>query len=96
MIQRIFIDNYKCFTNFECRFDAMQLLLGDNGSGKTFIFDVLDALRAFITAGVPSNKIFPFSTSDRMGYSSLCRRSNWGSTAMADITSTGSSLSTTG
>ncbi len=60
MIKRIFIDNYKCFTNFECRFDAMQLLLGDNGSGKTTVFDVLDTLRNFITFGATTEDTFPY------------------------------------
>jgi predicted ATPase len=62
VIQRIFIDNYKCFTNFECRLDAMQLLLGDNGSGKTSVFDVLGTLRDMVTLGVPAIDAFPYET----------------------------------
>ena len=62
MIERLYIDNYKCFTNFECRLDAMQLVLGDNGSGKTFIFDVLATLRDFITQGVHTSDAFPYKT----------------------------------
>ena len=60
MIKRIFIDNYKCFTNFECRLDAMQLLLGDNGTGRTSVFDVLGTLRDFITQGVPAGDAFQY------------------------------------
>jgi len=58
VIRRIFIDNFKCFSNFECRPGRMQLLLGANGSGKTSIFDVLERLRDFATRGVPSEEAF--------------------------------------
>ena len=38
----------------------MQLLLGPNGTGKTAIFDILDALREFITSmGRASLSAFP-------------------------------------
>jgi hypothetical protein len=62
MINRIYIDNYKCFTNFECRFAQMQLLLGDNGSGKTSVFDVLCKLREFLVHGIPCSDAFPLDT----------------------------------
>ncbi len=58
MIRRIFIDNYKCFSNFEWYPDSMQLLLGKNGSGKTTVFDVLEILREFIVNGVPASTVF--------------------------------------
>lgn len=59
MIKRIYIDNYKCFTNFECKLGAVQLLLGRNGSGKTAVFDVLEILRDFITQGASTDRAFP-------------------------------------
>jgi hypothetical protein len=62
VITRVFIDNYKCFSNFECQFGNLQLLLGDNGTGKTSLFDVLEALRKFITLRVVSTEAFPTST----------------------------------
>ena len=62
MLNRVYIDNYKCFVNFECWLDQTQLILGDNGSGKTTFFDVLETLRGFITAGLPSVDAFPTST----------------------------------
>ena len=58
MINRIFIDNYKCFANFECHPDSVHLILGSNGSGKTSVFDVLYRLREFVTSGVPSEATF--------------------------------------
>lgn len=42
MITEIYIDNFRCLTNFRIQPRDFQLWLGDNGSGKT---SVLDALR---------------------------------------------------
>jgi len=42
MINEIYIDNFRCLTNFRIKPGDFQLWLGDNGSGKT---SVLDALR---------------------------------------------------
>ncbi len=42
MITEIYIDNFRCLTNFRIQPGGFQLWLGDNGSGKT---SVLDALR---------------------------------------------------
>ncbi len=42
MMNEIYIDNFRCLTNFRIRPGDFQLWLGDNGSGKT---SVLDALR---------------------------------------------------
>ena len=62
LISRIYIDNYKCFTNFEYQPGALQLLLGANGTGKTAVFDVLDTLREFIVSGTTSLSAFPPGT----------------------------------
>ena len=32
MIKRIYIDNYKCFVNFELRLQELTLLVGRNGA----------------------------------------------------------------
>lgn len=42
MMNEIYIDNFRCLTNFRIKPGNFQLWLGDNGSGKT---SVLDALR---------------------------------------------------
>jgi len=42
MINEIYIDNFRCLNNFQIKPEGFQLLLGDNGSGKT---SVLDAIR---------------------------------------------------
>lgn len=62
MLNHIHIDNYKCFVNFDCHPRAMQLMLGDNGSGKTALFDVLETLREFLCVGTDSIKAFPADT----------------------------------
>lgn len=48
MIKRLYIDNYKCFVNFEYQPASLQLLFGANGTGKTTLFDVLARLRDFV------------------------------------------------
>jgi predicted ATPase len=64
MISKLYIDNYKCFVNFEYTPGPYQLLLGANGTGKTTILDVLETLRDFIDAGagITTQKAFPCST----------------------------------
>jgi ABC-type molybdenum transport system ATPase subunit/photorepair protein PhrA len=62
MINRVFIDNYKCCVNFECLPQPLQLLIGDNGTGKTTLFDVLETLRDFVCLGTDSATAFPTSS----------------------------------
>ena len=53
MLTRLYVDNFRCLVNFECRFGAKQLILGPNGSGKTTVFDALAVLRDFCVSGLP-------------------------------------------
>jgi predicted ATPase len=62
MIERVYIDNYKCFVNFEVHLQAIQLILGANGSGKTTFFDVLETIRDFVTDGNTTASSFPATT----------------------------------
>jgi predicted ATPase len=62
MIKRIQIDNYRCFSNFEWAPGQFALLLGENGAGKTSMFDVLESLRDIITKGHATDEIFPANT----------------------------------
>ena len=62
MINHIYIDNFRSFVNFEWKPSAFTLLLGDNGAGKTSIFDVLETLRDFITSGTETIAAFPAQT----------------------------------
>lgn len=59
MLKRIYIDNFNCLVNFELNFDSINLLLGDNGSGKSSVFDVLWRLQFFILGLYKVEEIFP-------------------------------------
>ncbi|WP_419937232.1 AAA family ATPase [Candidatus Palauibacter sp.] len=67
MIKRIYIDNYKCFVNFELRLHELTLLVGRNGAGKTSVLDALYALRRLLegTSRVTDRDIFPPSSRTR-------------------------------
>ncbi|MGO9470158.1 MAG: AAA family ATPase [Isosphaeraceae bacterium] len=62
MIERVYIDNYKCFVNFELHLRDVQLIMGGNGSGKTTFFDVIESVRDFLTEGNTTSQSFPAST----------------------------------
>src|SRR5258708_23327346 len=51
MLERVYIDNFRCMVNFECHFGPKQLILGPNGGGKSTLFDVLVLLRDFCVWG---------------------------------------------
>src|SRR4030067_3806848 len=59
MLTRIYIDNFRCLVNFELRLDRLNLLLGDNGTGKTTVFDVLRRIQQFVTASAKVSSVFP-------------------------------------
>ena len=59
MLKRLYIDNYKCLTNFDIRFDELTLLLGPNGCGKSAIFEVVGKLRDFIRGDARVSELFP-------------------------------------
>ncbi len=51
MLTRIYIDNFRCFVNFEYRLARKQLILGSNGSGKSSLMDALLFLRRVVFLG---------------------------------------------
>lgn len=65
MLSRIYIDNYRCFQNFEFRPQAMQLILGDNGSGKSYFLSALRCIRDFAAVGSKADFIFTSETRTR-------------------------------
>lgn len=67
MITRIRIVNYRCFQQFQCKLKREQIFLGDNGSGKTSLFDALASLREVITIGKPVTEAFPIESLSRWG-----------------------------
>jgi predicted ATPase len=59
LITKIYIDNFKCFTNFELELKEISLFLGNNGSGKSSVFDVLYRLRRLIAGEANVGQLFP-------------------------------------
>jgi len=51
MLTRVYIDNFRCFVNFEWKLGRKQLILGANGSGKSSLFDALSRVRQFAVKG---------------------------------------------
>jgi len=60
MLKRLYIDNFRCFVNFEYKPESKQLLLGANGSGKSSLLEVVRLLKEFI-----KGRDIPFSQSSR-------------------------------
>jgi len=48
MLKRLYIDNFRCFVNFEYKPERKQLLLGANGSGKSSLLDAIRLLKEFL------------------------------------------------
>lgn len=65
MITRIYVDNFRCFVNFEWKPGRLALLLGDNGSGKSTLIDLLIGLRALMVDRAPVRHVFPRSSKTR-------------------------------
>jgi predicted ATPase len=45
MITRFYVNNYRCLVAFEIKFDTLNVLCGENGSGKSSVFDALKFVR---------------------------------------------------
>lgn len=67
MLRRLHVDNYKCLAGFDAHFDEFNLLIGENGSGKSAVMDVLYAVRGLLRGGskLTATDIFPSSTLTR-------------------------------
>lgn len=67
MLQRLYVDNYKCLVNFELSLEELTLLLGPNGTGKTAVLEVVSALRRILIDGAPITQanVFPTATLTR-------------------------------
>jgi predicted ATPase len=55
MLKRLYIDNFRCFVNFEYKPERKQLLLGANGSGKSSLLDAILAVQGFVRANGPDD-----------------------------------------
>jgi len=61
MLTELYIDNYKCLVNFTFTPQNINLLLGENGTGKSTVFEVLRKLKHFITEGTDLSDFSPNS-----------------------------------
>lgn len=59
MLKRLYVNNYRCFINFEINFDQLTLLMGPNGGCKSTLFDLLFEIRQLIAENAKVNDIFP-------------------------------------
>ena len=58
MLTRLYIDNFRCFVNFEHKPARRELILGGNGSGKSGFFEALDLLHLFVGKGQMVDELF--------------------------------------
>jgi predicted ATPase len=58
MITRVYIDNFRCFSNFELKPRRINLLFGLNGSGKSSFLDVFDSIIGLILDGRDVDECF--------------------------------------
>lgn len=58
MIERVYIDNFRCFSSFELRLDRVNLLLGPNGSGKSSLVEALATIADGLGAGTAADSGF--------------------------------------
>ncbi len=58
MLKRLYVDNFRCLVDFELNFNSINLLLGDNGTGKSTVFDVLGKLQLLISNGDAVEEVF--------------------------------------
>ena len=59
MLKRLYVDNFRCLVNFEMKFDRLGLLMGENGAGKSTVFEVLRRLRSFLLGDTKVDESFP-------------------------------------
>lgn len=57
MITKLYIDNFRCFTDFGLTLENVQLFFGANGSGKSSVFNLLEKLRDLLQ-GRKTSEVF--------------------------------------
>lgn len=65
MIESVYVDNYKCFENTEIELRSFNLLLGDNGTGKTALFETLSLLKKLVLNEEKLDATLPTNTLTR-------------------------------
>ena len=51
MLKRLYVDNYRCLSNFKVKPGRLCPLVGPNGGGKSSVFEVLKSLQGFLQGG---------------------------------------------
>ncbi len=59
MLERIYLDNVLTFVNFEWKPGPLAILLGENGAGKTGLFEAIAMLRRYVGFSHPRTRCFP-------------------------------------
>ena len=59
MLTRLYVDNFRCLTNFELKLDQANILLGANGTGKTSVLTALRRIQRLIVGGAKVDQVFP-------------------------------------
>src|SRR5271163_609419 len=65
MLKRVYIDNFRCFVNFELQLGQQQLILGLNGTGKSTLLDGLRAIKALVSGDAKPELLFPVASRTR-------------------------------
>ena len=59
MLERLYVDNFRCLTNFELVLDEGTVFVGANGTGKTSVLTILRRLQRLIARGARVADVFP-------------------------------------
>jgi len=66
VLKRLYVDNFRCLSNFELAPAPVAALVGPNGGGKSTVFDVLAALQSLLGgAAIQVGTLFPFLSRTR-------------------------------
>lgn len=60
MLKRLYVNNFRCLINFEITFQSLSLLMGENGAGKSAVFDVLSRICRFVHLLGDTEETFPW------------------------------------
>ena len=58
VITRIYVDNFRCLTNFTLSLGEASIFLGGNGSGKSTVFDVLRKVQQLVVGKNKLEEVF--------------------------------------
>lgn len=59
MFTSLYVDNFRCLVNLEVRFGNLSLLIGDNGTGKSSVIDIVSRLRDLASGRAKAVELFP-------------------------------------